>query len=68
MSVPPWPVIVLATVVVGFFDALVHAKDAWAMMPEGPVLSAIAAVLALLALWVGFSGYRGLVVREGAVR
>lgn len=55
--------LVLATFVVGFFDALIHAKDAWASMPAGLVLSAITTVLALLAIAVGFAGYR-----EGGVR
>lgn len=50
--------LVLATFVVGFFNALAHAKDAWAMMPEGLVLSAIVLVLALLATWLGFATWR----------
>lgn len=45
--------------VVGFTNALVHAKDAWAMMPEAIWLSAISAVLALVAAWVGYSGAHG---------
>ena len=49
---------VAATFVLGFINALVHAKDAWAMMPEGPILSAIVLLLALLATWLGFAGYR----------
>jgi uncharacterized membrane protein len=50
--------LLLATFVIGFIDALVHAKDAWAMMPEGLILSLIVAALALAATWVGFSSYR----------
>ena len=53
-----YALLVLATFVVGFFNALVHAKDAWAMMPEGLVLSAIVLLLALVVTWVGFAGYR----------
>lgn len=49
-------VLLLATLVLGLLNAFVHAKDAWAMMPEGLWLSAIAAILALAASWVGFSG------------
>ncbi|TNC50528.1 hypothetical protein FHG66_08535 [Rubellimicrobium rubrum] len=50
-------VVVLATWVVGFINALVHAKDAWATMPEALYMSAIAAALALVATWIGFSGF-----------
>ncbi len=47
--------LVLAMWVLGFFNALVHAKDAWAAMPEGLVLSVIVALLACVAAWLGFS-------------
>lgn len=50
--------VVLATFVLGFINALVHGKDAWAIMPEAPILSAIVFVLACIATWLGFSGYR----------
>ena len=50
--------LLLAAWVLGLVNALVHAKDAWAMMPEGLWLSAIAAVLALLASWTGYLGFR----------
>lgn len=43
---------------VGFINALVHAKDAWAAMPAGLWLSLASALLALVASWVGFSGLR----------
>lgn len=46
--------LLLATWVVGFFSALMHARDAWAMMPGGLILSAITTVLACLATWLGF--------------
>jgi uncharacterized membrane protein len=42
----------------GFINALVHAKDAWATMPESLYLSAITALLALVAAWIGYSGFR----------
>lgn len=45
--------------VLGFIDALVHAKDAWASMPAGLILSAIVAVLAIAATWSGFPSPRG---------
>jgi uncharacterized membrane protein len=50
--------LLLTAWVLGFINSLVHAKDAWASMPEGLVLSAIAAVLASAAAWMGFSGLR----------
>lgn len=50
--------VVLATFVLGFINALVHGKDAWAMMPEAPVLSALVFVLACIATWLGFWGHR----------
>jgi uncharacterized membrane protein len=50
--------LLLAMWVLGFIDALVHAKDAWASMPAGLVLSAIVVVLALAATGLGFSNAR----------
>ncbi len=50
--------ILLAAFLLGFIDALVHAKDAWATMPEGLVLSAIVTLLILVATWLGFSTLR----------
>lgn len=47
-----------ATWVLGFVNALVHAKDGWAVMPEGLILSALVAALAIAATWSGFSGAR----------
>lgn len=41
-----------------FINALVHAKDAWATMPEGLYLSVIATLLAAIATWIGYSGFR----------
>jgi uncharacterized membrane protein len=40
----------------GFVDALVHAADAWASMPNALVLSTIVAALALIATGLGFAG------------
>lgn len=51
-------VVLAATWVVGFFDALHHARDAWAIMPTALVLSGIVTVLALIATWMGFSSLR----------
>lgn len=50
--------LVLAVFIVGLVNSLVHAKDAWAAMPGGLVLSVVGTVLAVLATWLGFSGYR----------
>nr|WP_254621398.1 DUF2231 domain-containing protein [Stutzerimonas stutzeri] len=50
--------LLLATWVVGFIDALEHAKDAWATMPLGLVLSVIVTVLACLATGVGLTKRR----------
>lgn len=51
-------VVLLAMWALGFVNALVHAKDAWATMPEGLYLSVVAALLALVAAWIGYSGFR----------
>ncbi len=50
--------LLLATWVLGFIDALEHAKDAWATMPLGLVLSAIVTVLACVATGVGLAKRR----------
>lgn len=50
--------LVLVAWVLGFINALVHARDAWATMPTGLVLSAIVAVLFVVATWITFSGLR----------
>ncbi len=42
------------TFVIGFFNALMHGRDAWASMPTGLVLSIIVTVLACAATWAGF--------------
>lgn len=47
--------LLLATFVVGFTNALVHAKDGWASMPTGLVLSAVVAVLAAAASTLGLA-------------
>ena len=47
--------LLLATWILGFINALIHARDAWAAMPTGFVLSIIVAVLACVATLLGFS-------------
>lgn len=46
--------LVLATFVVGFVNALVHAKDAAATMPAGLILSIIVFLLSLISIVLGF--------------
>ncbi|UUR06831.1 DUF2231 domain-containing protein [Sphingomonas glaciei] len=55
--------VLITTLVVGFITALVHGKDAWAAMPAGLTLSVITFLLALAAVWLGFSTLRAGVVR-----
>jgi uncharacterized membrane protein len=57
-------VVLLAMWGLGFVNALVHAKDAWATMPEGLYLSAVTTLLALVAAWIGYSGFH----RAGEVK
>lgn len=53
---PLWfGLLLFAAFVVGFINALIHAKDAYATMPAGLILSAVAALLAFAASWLGFS-------------
>lgn len=49
--------VLLAAWICGLFNALAHAKDAWAVMPEALWWSGISAGLALLASWLGYSGF-----------
>lgn len=50
-----YTLLLLLTWILGFINALIHAKDAWASMPTGLVLSVIVLVLACAATWLGFS-------------
>lgn len=53
-----WYVLLLAiTWAVGFFAALIHSRDAWAMMPHGLILSAITFLLACAAAGMGFKKF-----------
>src|SRR5690606_33062760 len=47
--------VLLAAWLAGFLNALMHARDAWASMPAGLVLSVIVTLLACVATWFGFS-------------
>lgn len=53
-----YTLVLAATWILGFINALHHARDAWAVMPTGLVLSVLVAVLACVATWIGFSSLR----------
>ena len=48
--------LLLATFIVGFINSLIHAKDGWAVMPTGLMLSAVVVMLAAAASVVGLAG------------
>ena len=50
--------VLLAAWILGFIDALIHAKDAWASMPAALILSIVVAALAIGAAWLGLSRSR----------
>ncbi|MBF8775104.1 DUF2231 domain-containing protein [Pseudomonas fulva] len=50
--------VLLVTWVLGLVNAFEHAKDAWAVMPSGLVLSVIVTVLAVVTAWLGLSNLR----------
>jgi len=58
-----YPFLLAATLVLGFVNALVHAKDGWATMPLGLILSVIVLILAVAAIWAGFTAARAGVSR-----
>ena len=47
-----------AVFVLGLINSFIHARDAWAVMPAGLILSAIVTVLALLATVLAFAPVR----------
>ena len=51
-------VLLLVTWALGLVNAFEHAKDAWAVMPSGLVLSVIVTVLAVAAALLGLSNLR----------
>lgn len=51
-------VLLLAAFVLGFINALIHARDAWGSMPTGLILSIVVAVLVCASAAVGFSADR----------
>ena len=53
-----YALLVIAMWLVGFFNALMHARDAWASMPGGLVMSVITVVLGLVATVMAFRRVR----------
>lgn len=51
-------VLLLVAWIVGLLNALWHARDAWASMPGGLVLSVITVLLACAATWLGCGAVR----------
>lgn len=51
--------LLLAAWLLGLVNAFEHAKDAWAVMPQGLVLSMLVTLLALAAAWTGLGSLRG---------
>lgn len=49
-----YALVLAAAWIVQLFNALMHARDGWAMMPTGLVLSAIGTVLAAVAVWLAY--------------
>lgn len=47
--------LLLATWVLGLINAFEHAKDAWAAMPFGLILSVLVTLLSVVSTWVGLS-------------
>ena len=50
--------VLIATFILGFVNALVHGKDAWATMPAGLVLSVLTFAAAVASTWLGYSSRR----------
>ena len=50
--------LLLVAFVLGFINALVHARDAWAVMPSGIVLSIVVLLLVAVATAMAFAGLR----------
>ena len=60
--------VVAATWVVGFFDALHHGRDAWAIMPGALWMSLLATLLALVATWLSFASLPYAYAHAGGAR
>ena len=58
--------LLLVAFALGFVGSLVHARDAWGVMPSGLVLSLLVAVLVAAATWMAFAGLRAGASTTGA--
>jgi len=50
--------LLLATFMLGVINSFIHAKDVWASMPAGLILSVITVILACVATWIGLASWR----------
>ncbi|MBX8522732.1 hypothetical protein K5D37_23985 [Pseudomonas cichorii] len=50
--------LLLGTWVLGLINAFEHAKDAWAVMPSGLVLSVSVTLMSVVAAWIGLTNLR----------
>lgn len=53
-GIVPYTVVLAVTWIVGVLNALMHARDAWASMPTGLIMSVVLVVLTFVALLLGF--------------
>jgi len=58
--------LLLVTWGLGWINAFEHAKDAWAVMPSGLVLSVIVTLLSCVSAWTGLTSLRSATVSGGA--
>lgn len=50
--------LLLVTWGLGWINSFEHAKDAWAVMPSGLILSVIVTVLSIVSAWIGLTNLR----------
>ena len=53
-----YSLVLVAVFALGLINSFIHARDAWGTMPQGLILSAIVAMLAISATWIGFASLR----------
>lgn len=53
-----YALVLLVTWIIGFLNALMHARDAWASMPTGLYMSVVVAVLACVTTFMAFRSRR----------
>jgi uncharacterized membrane protein len=55
---PAWPHLIgnAVVLVVAFFNALIHTRDAWtSVVPTGLILSALVVIILILTGWLGWA-------------